>query len=200
MGNIAVVNAENSAAWTISSENGDKDDVHWSSDGNRVLYTRLQNGVRRVCDKATSAASANLLDPGEGTVSSPRWLPTVNAPQPEPETDADGTTAEPVEGEAEAETKPEVKPAPPVLKVIYAYSGIGEPFRFIVQENKSDPAEREDIRSETVKRRLHWSSRVGAISRPPAERNSRDTFISQGSFLVGYRACFIRRSPRPPAR
>lgn len=143
--NVAVVNADNAAAWTISSEPGDKDDVHWSSDGNRVLYTRLSNGVRRVCDKATSAATANLLDPGDGVVSSPRWLPSDDAPQPEPETETDGQAAETTADTSAAEAQPEVKAVPPVPKVIYAYAGIGEPFRFIIQESKTDPPERIEL-------------------------------------------------------
>jgi dipeptidyl aminopeptidase/acylaminoacyl peptidase len=143
--NVAVVNADNAAAWTISSEPGDKDDVHWSADGNRVLYTRLLNGVIRVCDKATSAATANLLDPGDGVVGSPRWLPSIDGPQPEPEPEPEGSAAGTTGDESTTEEKPEVKAAPPVPRVVYAYAGVGEPFRFIVQENKTDAAERAEL-------------------------------------------------------
>ncbi|HET8524840.1 MAG TPA: alpha/beta fold hydrolase, partial [Thermomicrobiales bacterium] len=103
---IAVVNADNSAGWTLASESGDKEDPRWSADGARVLYTRAQGGFIRCCDRATSAASAALLDPGDGVVTSPRWLP-------------DG-------------------------RVVYAFATAGQPFRFIVQENKTD-AERTEL-------------------------------------------------------
>jgi dipeptidyl aminopeptidase/acylaminoacyl peptidase len=73
--NLAVVNADNSAGWTLASEPGDKADPQWADDGARVLYTRAQNGVVRCCDRATSAASAILLDPDNGVAVSPRWLP-----------------------------------------------------------------------------------------------------------------------------
>jgi dipeptidyl aminopeptidase/acylaminoacyl peptidase len=71
-----------------------------------VLYTRAQGGFIRCCDRATSAASAVLLDPGDGVVASPRWLPDS--------------------------------------RVVYAFATAGQPFRFIVQENKTD-AERTDL-------------------------------------------------------
>jgi dipeptidyl aminopeptidase/acylaminoacyl peptidase len=147
--NIAVVNADNSAGWTVASEPGDKNDPHWSADGTRVLYTRLHNGVVRCCDKATSAASANLLDPGDGVVVSPRWLPPVPGAQAEPVVESE---PEPVEDQAEGEVqadageqpeaeaneeKAETKVRPPA-RVIYAYAAIDEPFRFIVQENKTE--------------------------------------------------------------
>ena len=73
--NIAVVNADNQAAWTISSEQGDKSDPQWSSDGNRVLFLRSKFGIVNCCDRATSAASSEVLDPGNGRAWSPRWLP-----------------------------------------------------------------------------------------------------------------------------
>lgn len=71
---LAVVNADNSAGWTLASEAGDKADPRWSADGSRVLYTRAQDGIVRCCDRATSAASAILLDPGAGVAACPRWL------------------------------------------------------------------------------------------------------------------------------
>ena len=49
--NIAVVNPDNSAGWNLASEVGDKDDPHYSPDGNRILYTRRQNGLVRLCDR-----------------------------------------------------------------------------------------------------------------------------------------------------
>jgi dipeptidyl aminopeptidase/acylaminoacyl peptidase len=73
--NLAVVNADNGAGWTLASEPGDKADPQWSADGARVIYTRAQGGVVRCCDRATSAASAILLDPDNGVAASPRWLP-----------------------------------------------------------------------------------------------------------------------------
>ncbi|MGH2559747.1 MAG: alpha/beta fold hydrolase [Thermomicrobiales bacterium] len=103
---LAVVNADNSAGWTLASEAGDKADPRWSADGSRVVYTRAQNGIVRCCDRATSAASPILLDPGDGVAAYPRWLPDKN--------------------------------------VVYAYTAPGQPFRFVVQENKAD-AERGEI-------------------------------------------------------
>jgi dipeptidyl aminopeptidase/acylaminoacyl peptidase len=76
---IAVVNADNQAAWTISSEQGDKADPQWSADGNRVLFLRGKNGIVNCCDRATSAASSEQLDPGSGRAWSPRWLPGSTA-------------------------------------------------------------------------------------------------------------------------
>jgi dipeptidyl aminopeptidase/acylaminoacyl peptidase len=72
---IAVVNVDNQAAWTISSEQGDKSDPQWSFDGNRVLFIRSKNGVVNVCERATSAATSEVLDPGPGRAWSPRWVP-----------------------------------------------------------------------------------------------------------------------------
>jgi dipeptidyl aminopeptidase/acylaminoacyl peptidase len=154
--NIAVVNADNSAGWTVASEPGDKDDPRWSADGARVLYTRRHNGVIRCCDKATSAASANLLDPGDGVVSTPRWLPqTVEAlradqtvpeaevqPEDEDQTDAEAQVeSEPQldsEDEPKAEAQADAKSPKAPQHVVYAYAAIGQPFRFIVQENKTE--------------------------------------------------------------
>jgi dipeptidyl aminopeptidase/acylaminoacyl peptidase len=73
--NIAVVNPDNSAGWNLASEVGDKTDPSYSADGGRILYTRRQGGVVRVCDRGVNAANAELLDPGEGVASSPRWVP-----------------------------------------------------------------------------------------------------------------------------
>jgi dipeptidyl aminopeptidase/acylaminoacyl peptidase len=72
---IAVVNVDNQAAWTISSEQGDKSDPQWSFDGNRVLFIRSRNGVVDVCERATSAATSEVLNPGVGRAWSPRWVP-----------------------------------------------------------------------------------------------------------------------------
>lgn len=76
---IAVVNADNQASWTISSETGDKSDPQWADDGNRVLFLRAKGGVINVCDRATSAASSEILDPGPGRAWSPRWMPGSTA-------------------------------------------------------------------------------------------------------------------------
>ena len=73
--NVAVVNADNSAGWNIASEAGDKSDPHYTHDGGRVVYTRLKDGVVRCCERAASSSSAELIDPGTGTVRSPRFLP-----------------------------------------------------------------------------------------------------------------------------
>jgi dipeptidyl aminopeptidase/acylaminoacyl peptidase len=113
--------------------------------------------VIRCCDKATSAASANLLDPGDGVVSTPRWLPQPadaevppgvegepeNEVQPEGEIQAEGEAqseeqAEGEEGEPQAETQTDAKAPKAPQRVVYAYAAIGEPFRFIVQENKTE--------------------------------------------------------------
>ncbi|MEA2510777.1 MAG: hypothetical protein QOJ59_264 [Thermomicrobiales bacterium] len=73
--NIAVVNPDNSAGWNLASEVGDKADPSYSPDGNRILYTRRHGGLVRLCDRGVNAASPELLDPGEGVASSPRWIP-----------------------------------------------------------------------------------------------------------------------------
>ncbi len=73
--NVAVVNADNSAGWNIASEAGDKSDPHYTHDGGRVVYTRLKDGVIRCCERAASSSSAELVDPGNGIVRSPRFLP-----------------------------------------------------------------------------------------------------------------------------
>ena len=72
---IAVVNVDNQAAWTISSEQGDKSDPQWSFDGNRVLFVRSKNGVVDVVERATSAATSEVMNPGVGRSWSPRWIP-----------------------------------------------------------------------------------------------------------------------------
>lgn len=73
--NVAVVNADNSAGWNIASEAGDKRDPHYSADGQRVVYTRLKEGAVRCCERAASSSSAEVVDPGDGVVRSPRFLP-----------------------------------------------------------------------------------------------------------------------------
>ncbi len=72
---ISVVNVDNQAAWTISSEQGDKSDPQWSFDGNRVLFVRSKNGVVDVVERATSAATSEVMNPGVGRAWSPRWVP-----------------------------------------------------------------------------------------------------------------------------
>ncbi|MEZ4496134.1 MAG: prolyl oligopeptidase family serine peptidase [Thermomicrobiales bacterium] len=72
---IAVVNVDNQAAWTISSEQGDKSDPQWSFDGNRVLFVRSKNGLVDVVERATSAATSEVMNPGAGRAWSPRWVP-----------------------------------------------------------------------------------------------------------------------------
>ncbi|HKG27159.1 MAG TPA: hypothetical protein VKB09_16025, partial [Thermomicrobiales bacterium] len=73
--NIAVMNPDNNAGWNLASEAGDKAEPGYSPDGSRILYTRRQGGVVRLCDRGVNAASPELLDPGEGVVSFPRWIP-----------------------------------------------------------------------------------------------------------------------------
>ena len=80
--NVAVINADNQASWTITSEAGDKADPQWAPDGNRVLFSRRKGGVQNVCDRATSAAASEVLDPGDGVAYSPRWLPMADADRP----------------------------------------------------------------------------------------------------------------------
>ena len=72
--NIGVVNPDNSAGWNLASEAGDKGDPRYSPDGARMLYTRGLRGEVRLGERATSGASADLLDSGMGVVSAPRWL------------------------------------------------------------------------------------------------------------------------------
>ncbi len=73
--NIAVVNPDNAASWNLASENGDKADPRYSPDGNRLLYTRIQNGVARLMDRGVNASSAEPYDPGNGVASAGRWIP-----------------------------------------------------------------------------------------------------------------------------
>ena len=72
---IAVVNPDNSAGWNLASEVGDKSDPAYSPDGSRIIYTRRHHGLVRLCDRGVNAATPELLDPGAGIVSSPRWIP-----------------------------------------------------------------------------------------------------------------------------
>lgn len=73
--NVSVVNPDNSAGWNIASEAGDKNDPHYTHDGQRVTYTRLKDGVVRVCERAASSSGAETIDPGNGFAYSPRFLP-----------------------------------------------------------------------------------------------------------------------------
>ncbi len=73
--NIGVVNPDNSAGWNLASEAGDKNEPRYSSDGGRLLYTRGLKGEVRLGERATSGATAELIDPGMGIASAPRWLP-----------------------------------------------------------------------------------------------------------------------------
>ncbi len=73
--NVGVVNPDNSAGWNLASEAGDKDDPRYNKDGSRMLYTRGLKGEVRLGERATSGASAELIDPGMGVASAPRWLP-----------------------------------------------------------------------------------------------------------------------------
>lgn len=72
---IAVVNADNNAGWNLASEAGDKSQPRWSTDGQRFVYVRTMDGVARCCERASSSSTAELCDPGDGTVSAPRLLP-----------------------------------------------------------------------------------------------------------------------------
>ena len=71
---IAVINGENGAGWTLAGEAGDKADPRWDPAGKKILYTRSQGTTTACCVKGTSAATATVLDPGDGVASSPRWL------------------------------------------------------------------------------------------------------------------------------
>jgi dipeptidyl aminopeptidase/acylaminoacyl peptidase len=73
--NVAVVDVDTTSAWNIASEAGDKADPCYSADGQRVVYTRYQNGFVRVCERAASSATAEAIDRGSGTARSPRFLP-----------------------------------------------------------------------------------------------------------------------------
>ncbi len=75
--NIGVVNPDNSAGWNLASETGDKSDPQYSPDGSRMIYTRAHRGEVRLCERATSGANPDLLDPGMGAVRSARWLPDM---------------------------------------------------------------------------------------------------------------------------
>ena len=67
--NVGVVNPDNSAGWNLASEAGDKGDPRYTADGARMLYTRGLKGEVRLGERATSGASAELLDPGMGVAS-----------------------------------------------------------------------------------------------------------------------------------
>lgn len=73
--NISVVNPDNSAAWNIASEYGDKSDPHWTHDGQRVVYIRRKDGFSRCCERGTSSSNNESLDPGLGVVHHVRFLP-----------------------------------------------------------------------------------------------------------------------------
>ncbi|MEJ7762820.1 MAG: prolyl oligopeptidase family serine peptidase [Thermomicrobiales bacterium] len=71
---IAVINGENGAGWTLAGEAGDKADPRWDPTGKKILYVRGQGTTTACCVKGTSAATAVVLDPGDGVAASPRWL------------------------------------------------------------------------------------------------------------------------------
>ncbi|MDQ2683976.1 MAG: prolyl oligopeptidase family serine peptidase, partial [Chloroflexota bacterium] len=72
---IAVVNADNSSGWNVAAEKGDKYDPRWSADGQRVTYLRRHEGVVRCCERGTSTATAETIDPGNGVCSGAQFLP-----------------------------------------------------------------------------------------------------------------------------
>ncbi|MGI8475033.1 MAG: S9 family peptidase [Thermomicrobiales bacterium] len=72
--NVAVVNPDNAAGWNIASEYNDKASPRWSADGARVTYTRTKDGFVRCCERGTSSASAETIDPGDGVAKHPRFL------------------------------------------------------------------------------------------------------------------------------
>jgi dipeptidyl aminopeptidase/acylaminoacyl peptidase len=72
---IAVVNADNASGWNIAAEKGDKSEPRWSPDGQRVVYLRRLEGVVRCCERGTSTATSESIDPGEGVASAPQFLP-----------------------------------------------------------------------------------------------------------------------------
>ncbi len=72
---IAVVNADNSSGWNVAAEKGDKYDPRWSADGQRVTYLRRHEGFVRCCERGTSTATAETIDPGEGVASGAQFLP-----------------------------------------------------------------------------------------------------------------------------
>jgi dipeptidyl aminopeptidase/acylaminoacyl peptidase len=73
--NIAVVNADNSSGWNIAAEQGDKANPRWSRDGQRVTYLRRMQGVVRCCERGTSTATSETIDPGQGVASGAQFLP-----------------------------------------------------------------------------------------------------------------------------
>jgi dipeptidyl aminopeptidase/acylaminoacyl peptidase len=72
---IAVVNADNSSGWNIAAEKGDKSEPRWSHDGQRVVYLRRHEGVVRCCERGTSTATSETIDPGNGVASGAQFLP-----------------------------------------------------------------------------------------------------------------------------
>jgi dipeptidyl aminopeptidase/acylaminoacyl peptidase len=72
---VAVVNADNASGWNIAAEKGDKSEPRWSADGQRVVYLRRLEGVVRCCERGTSTATSESIDPGEGVASGAQFLP-----------------------------------------------------------------------------------------------------------------------------
>jgi dipeptidyl aminopeptidase/acylaminoacyl peptidase len=73
--NVAVVNADNSSGWNIAAEQGDKAEPRWSHDGQRVTYLRRLQGVVRCCERGTSTAAGDSIDPGQGVSTGAQFLP-----------------------------------------------------------------------------------------------------------------------------
>jgi dipeptidyl aminopeptidase/acylaminoacyl peptidase len=72
---VAVVNADNASGWNIAAEKGDKSEPRWSPDGQRVVYLRRLEGVVRCCERGTSTATSESIDPGDGVASGAQFLP-----------------------------------------------------------------------------------------------------------------------------
>ncbi|HEV2066637.1 MAG TPA: alpha/beta fold hydrolase, partial [Thermomicrobiales bacterium] len=71
---ISVINADNKAGWTVTRETGDKTDVRFAPKEARMLYIRTEGFATVCCERGLHASGSVALDPGEGTVYSPRWL------------------------------------------------------------------------------------------------------------------------------
>ncbi len=71
---ISVINADNKAGWAVTRESGDKTEPRFHPTEARLLYVRSEGFTTVCCERGLHASGAVALDPGEGVVTTPRWL------------------------------------------------------------------------------------------------------------------------------
>lgn len=71
---ISVINADNKAGWTVTRESGDKTDPRFAPKEPRMVYVRSEGFATVCCERGLHASGSIALDPGEGVVTTPRWL------------------------------------------------------------------------------------------------------------------------------